>query len=260
MELENVRLSVEDGIATVTVDRPKALNALNRATLRELDHIFDQLREDDSVRVLVITGSGEKAFVAGADITELAQNSPLENNRHGQMGQAVMDKLEALGKPSIAAVNGFALGGGLELALACSIRIASANARLGLPEITLGIIPGFGGTQRLSRLIGRGRAMHMILTGKPIKADKALEYGLVSTVVDPGELMDAARELAAHVASFSSVTLRLAEQTVREGADLSVQDGLALEAANFGLAAAAEDYAEGMSAFLEKRKPEFKGR
>jgi enoyl-CoA hydratase len=260
MELKNIRLTVEDKIADLVIHRPEALNALDRATLKELDHVFDQLAGDDAVRVIVITGAGEKAFVAGADIKELARNTPLQSSRHAALGQAVLGKLEAMGKPSIAAINGFALGGGLELALACTLRIASANARLGLPEITLGIIPGFGGTQRLSRLVGRGRALHMILTGKPIAAQPALEFGLVSRVVEPGELKDAARELATQLAAFSAVTLRIAEQTVRGGADLPMAEALAFEASQFGLAASAEDYAEGMQAFLEKRKPAFQGR
>jgi enoyl-CoA hydratase len=260
MELKNLRLEVADGIATATIDRPKALNALNRDTLCELDGVLDQVRRDDAVRVLIVTGAGEKAFVAGADINELAANSAVESNAHAQMGQSVMNKLENLGKPSIAAINGFALGGGLELALACTFRLASSNARLGLPEITLGIIPGFGGTQRLPRLVGQGRALQMVLTGAPIKANDALAFGLVSQVVELDQLMGAAEELAGKLMSFSAVTLRLAEETVRQGMEMAMGEALAFEASQFGLAASTADYQEGMHAFLEKRKPTFTGR
>jgi enoyl-CoA hydratase len=260
VDLENVRFAVADGIATATIDRPKVLNALDRRTLAELSEVVDRVRTDSAARVLILTGAGEKAFVAGADIKELASNSPIESNEHARMGQALMDRLEGLGKPSIAAINGFALGGGLELALACTIRIDSRNAKLGLPEITLGVIPGFGGTQRLPRVVGKGRALHMILSGAPIDAQTALGYGLVSQVTEPEQLMNAARELAAKLAGYSAFTLRLAEETVRLGGEMSLQQGLAYEASQFGLATAAQDYREGMGAFLEKRKPAFKGR
>ncbi len=258
MSDQNIRCSVENGVATIVFDRPKVLNALNRETLIEFDALLDRLAADDSTRVLLITGAGEKAFVAGADIQELAENSPLQSNRHAQLGQRVFDRLEGLGKPSVAAINGFALGGGLELALACTLRLASSNARLGLPEITLGIIPGFGGTQRLSRIVGRGRAMHMILSGKAIPADEALRFGLVSEVCEAEELMVRAEKLATTLASYSAVTLKIAEETVRAGYEMSLTDALVFEAAQFGLAAAADDYQEGMQAFLEKRKPSFK--
>jgi len=261
MELENLQLAVgDDGIATITVNRPQVLNALNRATLAELAGVLDRLRDDASVRVLIVTGAGDKAFVAGADIKELAENSPLQSSLHARMGQRILDRLEKLGKPSIAAVNGYALGGGLELAMACTLRVASANAKLGLPEVTLGIIPGFGGTQRLGRLVGRGRALQLILTGKPISADVAAQWGLVTSVHAPGELMAAARDLATQLAAYSSVTLRIAEETVRIGQEMSQDDALALEASQFGLAAASDDYQEGMNAFLEKRKPAFRHR
>ena len=260
MSASNLRCSIEAGIAEIVVQRPTVLNALNRDTLRELDALLDTLAADDAVRVLLLTGEGEKAFVAGADIKELAENSALESNRHAQMGQAVMDKLEQLGKPSVAAINGFALGGGLELALACTLRVASSNAMLGLPEITLGIIPGFGGTQRLSRLVGRGRAMHMILTGRAISAEQAERYGIVAEVVEQAELLARARKLASVLARHSAVTMRLAEETVRGGFEMPIAEALAYEASQFGLAAAAEDYSEGMQAFLEKRKPSFRHR
>jgi enoyl-CoA hydratase len=259
-QLENLRYVVEGGIATATIDRPKVLNALNRQTLRELAEVVQRVREDAAVRVLIVTGGGEKAFVAGADIKELSENSPLASNEHAKLGQALMDSIETLGKPSIAAINGYALGGGLELAMACTMRLASRNAKLGLPEITLGVIPGFGGTQRLPRLVGKGRALSMILSGAPIDAETALAYGLVSQVTDPDKLMDTARELATKLAGYSAFTLRVAEETVRRGVEMSFEDGVAYEAAQFGLATAGEDYREGTAAFLEKRKAQFKGR
>ncbi|RKZ07574.1 enoyl-CoA hydratase [bacterium] len=259
MELANLQYELSDSIATVTVNRPKALNALNRATLDELESVIAQAAADDSVRVLIFTGAGEKAFVAGADIKELSALSPLEAARHAAMGQAIFGRLEAMGKPSIAAINGFALGGGLELAMACTLRIAADTARMGLPEITLGLIPGFAGTQRLPRLIGQGRALQLVLTGEMIKADRAEAMGLVNEVVDAASLMDRARELAGKLTGFSAATLGLAEATVREGAEMAFDQACALEAARFGVAFATNDAAEGMGAFMEKRKAEFKG-
>jgi len=260
MDLANLRYEITDGIATITVDRPKVLNALNLETLRELDTVVAAAGADDSVRVLIVTGAGEKAFVAGADIKELNELSSLEAAGHAAMGQSVFNRLERLGKPSIAAINGFALGGGLELAMACTLRIASDGARMGLPEITLGVIPGFAGTQRLPRLVGKGRALQMVLTGGMIKADRAEAIGLVNEVVEAARLMDRARELAAQLAGFSAATLALAESTVREGMEMAFDAGIALEAARFGVAFATEDAREGMGAFVEKRKAEFKGR
>ncbi|HEX9641515.1 MAG TPA: enoyl-CoA hydratase-related protein [Candidatus Krumholzibacteria bacterium] len=260
MAEKNLRCNIEDGIAHIIIQRPKVLNALNRETLVELDELLIQLGTDEKVRVLLVRGEGEKAFVAGADIKELAENSALSSNLHAKFGQSVMDRLENLGKPSIAAINGYALGGGLELALACTLRIASSNAKLGLPEITLGIIPGFGGTQRLSRVIGRGRAMHMILSGRPVSADDALAFGIVSELAAPEELDARALDLAHTLAGYSAVTLRLAEETVRRGLEMNLTDGLAYEASQFGLAAASDDYQEGMQAFLGKRAPAFKHR
>lgn len=260
MALENLQLSIEASVATITVNRPQALNALDRATLHELDTLLDRLRDDSAVRALVFTGAGEKAFVAGADIKELAALTGLQANLHAAMGQAVFAKLEALGKPSVAAINGFALGGGLELAMACTLRIASSKARLGLPEITLGLIPGFGGTQRLPRLVGQGHAVHLILTGAMIDAARAAQIGLVSQVVEPEELLDTAARLAGQLAGFSPAILRLADQTVRHGSEMAFTEGLAYEAAQFGVAAGTEDAREGMAAFVEKRKAKFEGR
>lgn len=260
MEFENLLIEVEDGVGVVTINRPKALNALNRETLAELATAIDELSDEDDVQVIVLTGAGEKAFVAGADIRELAENSPLESNVHAMFGQSLMDLIEDLGTPTIAAINGYALGGGLELAMACTLRIASSNAKMGLPEVSLGIIPGFGGTQRLPRLVGQGRAMHMVLTAEPIDAATGLQYGLVTEVHEPGELLDAAKALAKKLVTKSRVTLRIAEETVRVGSEMAQAEGMAYEASQFGLAASADDYQEGMQAFLEKRKPEFQGR
>lgn len=259
MELKNLQVQTDDGVATITVSRPEVLNALNTETLRELDALLGDLEADESVRVLILTGSGAKAFVAGADIKELSGLSPIEARRHAAMGQAIFDRLERLGKPSIAAINGFALGGGLELAMACTLRVAADTARMGLPEITLGLIPGFAGTQRLSRLVGTGRALQMVLTGSMVKADRAEAIGLVNEVVEAGQLMDRARELATQLRGFSAATLALAESTVRHGSEMAFDEAIAFEAAQFGLAFATEDAREGMAAFLEKRKPNFKG-
>lgn len=257
--MDNLTCSIADGIATVTLDRPKALNALDTTTLRELNGLLDELAADDAVRVLILTGAGDKAFVAGADIKELAALSPLQARHHAAFGQSVFNKLESLGKPSVAAINGFALGGGLELAMACTLRVASENAKLGLPEVTLGLIPGFGGTQRLSRLVGQGHALQAVLTGGMIDAARAADIGLVNEVTSPEGLMDAAGKLASKLAGFSAATLRLAEETVRRGAEMAFDDALAFEAGQFGVAAATEDAREGMAAFVEKRKPDFRG-
>ena len=259
MELSNLNYEVSDGVATVTVSRPKVLNALNTETLAELDRVVAAAAADDAVRVLIVTGEGEKAFVAGADIKELSELSPLQARRHATVGQGVFDRLERLGKPSIAAINGFALGGGLELAMACTLRLAADTARMGLPEITLGLIPGFGGTQRLPRLVGQGHALQMVLTGGMIKADRAEAIGLVNEVVEAAALMDRARELAGQLAGFSGATLGLAEAAVRQGAGMSFDDAISFEAAQFGVAFATDDAREGMAAFVQKRKAEFSG-
>jgi len=260
MELSNLNYEVSDGVATVTVSRPKVLNALNTETLAELDRVVAAAAADEAVRVLIITGEGEKAFVAGADIKELSELSPLQARSHAAVGQGVFDRLERLGKPSIAAINGFALGGGLELAMACTLRVAADTARMGLPEITLGLIPGFAGTQRLPRLVGQGRALQMVLTGGMIKADRAESIGLVNEVVEAAGLMGRARELAGQLAGFSGATLGLAEAAVRQGAGMSFDDAIAFEASQFGVAFATDDAREGMAAFVEKRKAEFSGR
>lgn len=259
MGFENIRVETEGRVGRVTIDRPKVLNALNRQTLDELSAAFDQLREDDDVRVLVLTGAGEKAFVAGADINELAQMKALEAKATAAYGQHVLGKLESIGKPSVAMINGFALGGGLELALACTLRTMSTRARVGLPEVSLGIIPGYGGTQRLARIAGPGVAREWVLTGDMFSAAEALRVGVVNRVFEPGELEDGTQQLVASMLSRSPLAQRLAMETIRRGMSCSQAEGEVIETDMFGLASTTEDMREGMDAFLEKRKPEFKG-
>ena len=249
-----------DGIARITINRPEKLNALDRQTMRDIDSAVRTAGEDPSVGVLVITGAGEKAFVAGADIAELATQTPVEGAAYARVGQAVLDRLERLGKPSIAAINGYALGGGLELAMACTLRVAADTARMGQPEVALGIIPGYGGTQRLSRLVGGGRALELILTGEPIDAREAHRIGLVNRVVPQSELAAAVDGLAKTLLTRGPAALRFALQAVHEGLQMALQDGLSMEASLFGLCCATEDMHEGTRAFVEKRKPTFKGR
>jgi enoyl-CoA hydratase len=260
MAYENLRLDVAEGVATVTVDRPKVLNALNDQTLAELAHAFDACRDDESVRCLIVTGAGEKAFVAGADINELARMDPLGAKDLAFRGQRVFGRLEELGKPSIAMINGFALGGGLELALACTLRTASATARMGLPEVSLGIIPGYGGTQRLARIAGPGVAREWVLTGDMVSAEEAHRVGVVNRIFPPAELEAGTRKLAETILSRGPVAVRFAIETIRRGISSSQQEGELVECDMFGLAASTEDMREGMQAFLEKRKPRFKGR
>jgi enoyl-CoA hydratase len=258
MSYTSLVLQKDETVATVTIDRPKKLNALDRATLSELKNMFDDLGRDEAVRAVVLTGAGPKAFVAGADISELAELKAPEAERYAAEGQAVMGLIEQLGKPVIAAINGFALGGGLELALACTIRWAAAGVKLGLPEVGLGLIPGFGGTQRLPRLIGQGRALEMILGGGPITAEQAMALGLVTRVLPAEELLPEARDMAARLAQRPAVAVRMALQAVTEGAGLTLDAAVRLEAALFGVASASEDAAEGCAAFMAKREPAFK--
>lgn len=258
--METINLSKEGGIALLEINRPKALNALNKQVFDELDQALAQLRDDAEARVLVITGSGEKAFVAGADIKELAELDAMAARNVSMRGQGVFRTIETYPKPVIAAVNGFALGGGCELALACHIRIASSNARMGLPEVSLGLIPGYGGTQRLARLVGKGVALELALTGGMVKADRALAVGLVNHVVEPDELMDRCRAMAGEMLSKAPLALTFALEAVTHGLDLSEEEGERLEASLFGLAAGTEDATEGLNAFIEKRKAQFKGR
>ena len=250
----------DGGVAIVTVNRPKVLNALNADTIDQLRRTMIELQRDESVRALVLTGAGEKSFVAGADINELAVQTPTGGREHALKGQHVFDLVENLGKPVIAAINGFALGGGCELAMACTLRIAADTAKLGQPEINLGLIPGYAGTQRLSRLVGRGRAMELILTGAPITADEALRIGLVNRVVPAAELMTAVRALAVQLAASAPIAMKYIINAVNKGAEMPFAEACQYEATLFGLVASTDDMREGTRAFLDKRKPEFKGR
>jgi enoyl-CoA hydratase len=257
---EFVRCHVAAPIARITLDRQSKMNALNAALLGELAEAFRNVEEDEAVRAIVITGAGEKAFVAGADIGELAQLDPIHGRDYGLKGQSLFRRIELSRKPVIAAVNGYALGGGLELAMSCSIRIASENARFGQPEVKLGIIAGYGGSQRLPRLIGAGAALEMLLTGEPVTAQEALRLGLVNRVVPPAELLPAAEELARKVAANAPLALRLTLEAVRRGAEMDTEQGLYLESTLFALACTTEDMKEGTRAFLEKRAARFQGR
>jgi enoyl-CoA hydratase len=257
---ENIKTENKDGVLVITIDRPKVLNALNAHTVQEIGAAFDAARDDDSVKAVILTGAGEKAFVAGADIGELAQMTPITGKATSERGQRVFRAIEKFPKPVIAAVNGFALGGGCELALACHIRIASDKAQLGLPEVTLGIIPGYGGTQRMARLLGKGRALELILTGDRIKADEAERIGLVNRVVPADQLMTVAEEMARTIAKRGPLAVRAAIEAVMSGSDMPFEEGQFLEATLFGLLASTDDMKEGMGAFLEKRAAEFKGR
>jgi enoyl-CoA hydratase len=259
--LENVLYEKRDGIAYVTVNRPKVLNALNAPTWRDLRAAFEDAREDNgAVRGVVLTGAGDKAFIAGADISELAHVTAVEAEESSSFGHAVLDLIENLGKPVIAAVNGFALGGGCETAMACTVRIASENAKFGQPEVKLGLLPGGGGTQRLPRLVGKGRALQLILSGETISAQEAWRIGLVNEVVRAADLITRAEAVLRTIFSNAPVAVRYALEAVNRGMETSQSEGLALEASYFGLCAATEDKREGTSAFLERRAPQFKGR
>jgi enoyl-CoA hydratase len=260
MNYENVKTETRDGILFVTIDRPKVLNALNAKTVEEIGHVFGEARTDDSVRCVILTGSGDKAFVAGADINELARMTPISGKFVSEQGQSVFLQIERFSKPVIAAINGFALGGGCELALACHIRIASEKAQLGLPEVSLGIIPGYGGTQRMVRLLGKGKAFELVCGGDRISAADAERIGLVNKVVPADQLMSAAEEMAKKIASRSPVAIRAAIEAINSGSDMPLDEGLLLEATLFGLMCATEDMKEGMKAFLEKRPAKFPGR
>jgi enoyl-CoA hydratase len=257
---ENLIVEREGGVAVVTVNRPKLLNALNSQTLDELRRTMLAFQRDADVRAVVITGAGEKAFMAGADINELAVLTPVDGRSYALRGQHVLNLIEHLGKPVIAAINGYAVGGGCELAMACTLRIAADTARLGQPEINLGIIPGYGGSQRLARLVGSGRALELLLTGDQIPAAEALRIGLVNRVVPAAELMSEVRALASKLASKAPVAVRYILDAVSRGMQMSLGEAQALEASLFGLVASTDDMREGTSAFLQKRQPEFKGK
>jgi enoyl-CoA hydratase len=261
MGYENLLVERDDKIAIVTINRPKVLNALSAATVCELDEAFAELAADREVGAVVLTGAGAKAFVAGADISEFNDlPSAREAAEFAMRGQAALNRIESLPKPVIAAINGFALGGGCELAMACDIRLAADTARLGQPEINLGIIPGYGGTQRLARLVGRGRANLLCMTGDPIDAAEALRIGLVDRVVPGAALLDEAVQLARHLAGKAPVALALIKRAINVGLEGPLAEGLAYEAAQFGLVFDTEDRVEGVTAFREKRKPVWQGR
>ena len=258
--MEHVKLEKKGPIAYVTIDRPKVLNALNMATMEELGEVFTDLAADREVRVVILTGSGEKAFVAGADINELQKNNPVEAKAYTHRGQAVLDLIENLGKPVIACINGFALGGGCEIAMACTMRLASDKAKLGQPEVKLGLIPGYGGTQRLPRLVGTGLAMQMLLTGEMISAQEAYRIGLVNEVLAPEQLIPRAEEIAQKIIANAPLAVQYCMEAVHQGLNMTLQEALFLEATLFSICSATEDKNEGTTAFLEKRAAKFQGK
>lgn len=260
MDYANLIVDVAERIATVTVNRPKSLNALNRATVLELQSVFEELEAREDVGAVLLTGAGEKAFVAGADISEMRGITPLQALDFAVLGQQVLERIERIPQPVIGVINGFALGGGCELAMACDMLIAADTAKFGQPEVTLGILPGYGGTQRLPRLVGRNLAKELVLTGEMISAARAYEIGLVNRVVPQAELMGAARELAGRILSKGPVAVRLAKSVMNRGLDVDLGNACALEANAFACGFATEDRVEGMTAFLEKRKASFRGR
>ncbi|HEY5560389.1 MAG TPA: short-chain-enoyl-CoA hydratase [Clostridiaceae bacterium] len=261
MELKNVALEKDGKVAIVTINRPKALNALNTETLKELDFVIDAIAEDNSLFAVIITGAGEKAFVAGADISEMKDMTVIEGRKFGILGNKVFRKLETLDRPVIAALNGFTLGGGCELSMACDIRIASTKLKVGQPEVGLGITPGFGGTQRLARLVGLGMAKELIYTGKIIGADEALRIGLVNKVVEPENLLEEAKALAVVIAKQAPIAVKLAKEAINRGIQCDIDTALFYESEVFGECFSTEDQTDAMSAFVEKRKLEgFKNR
>src|SRR5262247_494079 len=260
LTLKNVLYEKKGAIAYVTLNRPKALNALNQQTWEDLRAAFDDARDDAAVRGVIITGAGDKAFIAGADISELANVAAVEAQNSSSYGQKVLDLIEDLGKPVVAAVNGFALGGGCETAMACTIRVASENAKFGQPEVKLGVIPGGGGTQRLPRLVGKGRALQLILSGEMIDAQEAYRIGLVNEVVPAADLMTRAEAILKQIFANAPIAVKFALEAVNKGSETSLAEGLSLEAALFGLCAGTEDEKEGTQAFLQKRAAQFQGR
>jgi enoyl-CoA hydratase len=260
LALANVLYEKKGNIAFVTVNRPKVLNALNTPTWSDLRTAFEDARDDDAIRGVILTGAGDKAFIAGADISELAELSAFEAERSSRFGQDVLDLVENLGKPVVAAVNGFALGGGCETAMACTIRIAVETAKFGQPEVALGLVPGGGGTQRLPRLVGKGRALQLILSGEMINAQEAYRIGLVNEIVPAAGLIARAEAILHKIASNAPIAVKFALEAANKGMETSQSEGLMLEASYFGLCAATEDKKEGTAAFLEKRAPQFRGR
>jgi enoyl-CoA hydratase/carnithine racemase len=260
LSLANVQYETKGPIAYVTVNRPKVLNALNTPTWTDLKAAFEEAKADASVRGVILTGAGDKAFIAGADISELAHVDAYDAEESSRFGQKVLDHIENLGKPVIAAVNGFALGGGCETAMACTMRIAAEHARFGQPEVKLGLLPGGGGTQRLPRLVGKGRALQLILTGETISAQEAYRIGLVNEVVPAANLIERAETILKQIAANAPIAVKFSLEAANRGLDSSQSEGLVLEASYFGICAATEDKREGTSAFLEKRAPQFRGR
>jgi enoyl-CoA hydratase/carnithine racemase len=260
MNFENILLEKKNAIAYVTVNRPKVLNALNMATMEDLRGAFHDIKNDKNIRVVIVTGAGEKAFIAGADISELAKHDAVSGKEYTHRGQNVLNLIENLGKPVIACINGFALGGGCEIAMACTMRLASENAKLGQPEVKLGIIPGYGGSQRLPRLVGKGLAMQMVLAGEMITAQEAYRIGLVNEVTAPAELIPRAEAIAAKIIANAPLAVQYAMEAVNKGLEMTLAEGLYLEAVLFGVCCATEDKTEGTKAFLEKRAAAFKGK
>jgi len=260
MAFENIILEKEDYLATIIINRPKALNALNAETLYELEAAIKDIKADNNIKVVIVTGSGDKSFVAGADITFMLPLSPAEGRFFSDVGEKVFRSIELMEKPVIAAINGFALGGGCELAMACDIRLASENAVFAQPEVGLGVIPGFGGTQRLPRLIGEGRAKELTYTADVIKADEAYRIGLVNHVYPHDQLMDEAKKMAKKIASKAPLAVGYAKFAIGKGMQVDIDTAMSIESDMFGMCCATEDKFEGMGAFVEKRKPQFKGK
>lgn len=259
MTYQNLLVDISDGIGTVAINRPKALNALNIETLHELNKAFEELENEIGVRAVILTGAGDRAFVAGADISEMKDMKSLEAIRFSKLGHATLDRIEGLRKVVIAAVNGSALGGGTEIALACDFIFASERAKFGLPEVTLGVFPGFGGTQRLPRLIGRARAKELIFTGAMISAEEAKDFGIVNRVFPADALMEEVQKVAKKIASNGPTAVQLAKATVDKGYDVGLKEGCHMEAIAFGACFTTKDQKEGMTSFMEKRKPRFEG-
>jgi enoyl-CoA hydratase len=260
MTLSNLLFEKKDAIAYVTVNRPKVLNALNMATLEELRDVFHEIKNDARIRVVILTGAGEKAFIAGADINELVAHDPVSGKEYTHRGQSVLNLIENLGKPVIACIHGFALGGGCEVAMACTLRLASETAKLGQPEVKLGIIPGYGGTQRLPRLVGKGIAMQLVLTGEMISAQEAYRIGLVNEVTAPADLIPRAEAIAHQIIANAPLAVQYAIEAVNRGMEATLAEGLYLEALLFSVACSSEDKQEGTAAFLEKRPAQFQGK
>ncbi len=260
MEFQNLLFEVQDGVGIISLNRPKALNALNSTLLNEMGALLDDIAKNEQIKVVVITGAGEKAFAAGADIAEMQSLSAMDGRAFSANGMKHISKLETIPQPTIAAVNGFALGGGCEVVMACDIRIASTKAKFGQPEVNLGVTPGFGGTQRLPRLVGPAIAKELLFTGDVIGAERAYQIGLVNQVVEPEELMNKALEMAKKIAAKGQLAVKMCKQGVNEGMNMDLSRGLQYETELFGLSFSTEDQKEGMAAFLEKRQAEFKGR